>query len=83
MKRYGITNKAQLGDTGADWIIGPGKSKEQRRVDRKRARRQSKGVVSMEVDEYEEQLTSMHSGRLVVGQQVFALRERVRFSSGV
>ena len=73
MKQYGITSKRQLGDVGADWMIGPRKQKEFRRVDRKRARRQSKEVVSMEVDEYEERRLSMRSGRLVVGQQVFAL----------
>ena len=41
------------------------------------------GVMIMEVDEYEERMSHVRSGRLVVGQQAFALWERVRFPSGV
>ena len=39
MKRYGIIKKVQLGDNGHDRIIGSGKTKEEKRRDRKRARR--------------------------------------------
>lgn len=80
MKQYGITKKKQLGDYGADWIVGPRRQKEFKRVDRKRARRQSKEVVVMEVDEYEEQMTSMRSCGLTgqaIGPSSRGLRVRI------
>lgn len=45
MKRYGIIKKIQLGDNSFDWIIGPGKTKKEKKRDKKRARRYNKNII--------------------------------------
>lgn len=51
MKKYGITKKIQLGDSGPDPIIQTGKNKEYKRRDRKRARRENKKEEEFDIDE--------------------------------